>query len=454
MIQPIELNTQSGSAAAALNLTGVNVKSAKGYGIFISTTVATPAATTFDSGTAEVTDITCLAEAGVCEVQTLTFETKANSDSGDYVVVYDNEGRKWAVSVDKTGSAAEPTGAIWSAIESQFKSHVDISGATTAAQVAALMETALNALQGFTDRITTNDTAADGTMTLTQNYMGPVTNPVPKNASDAGAGGIGGVQTTAGVASSLNNTYLVGYEPDSAAKHAFWFNVNSEGVEPTVADATMHEVVIAAAAANTAVASALEAKIDDVTTWTSSVTNAVITVTAAEKYAMGWVDTGATGFTINPTTPGVANEFSIIDNTITIASHGYATGLKAALTTSAADLPAGLSATNYWVIKIDANTIKLATSAANALAGTAVNFTDSGTGTHTLTPAAITGGSYKLQASHDGVTYFDLSVTNNVTATADFIHEKIDPMFNYVRVVWAVTTGQIAYSVYTLVKGE
>jgi hypothetical protein len=141
-------------------------------------------------------------------------------------------------------------------------------------------------------------------------------------------------------------------------------------------------------------------------------------------------------------------------DTIAISAHGYATGLKVAAT-SAGTLPAGLSATNYWVIKVDANTIKLASSAANALLGTVVDITAAaGGGTHTLTPAAITGASYKLQASVDDVTYFDLSVTNNVTVTADFIHEKIDPMFNFVRVVWAITTGQIAYVVNTLVKGE
>lgn len=452
MAQTTELNTQSGSVAAALNLTGINVKKAKGYGIFVATTVSTPAAKEFDTGTPEVTDITCTADAGVVEVQTLTFETKANSDTGDYIVVEDTLGIKYALAIDKTGTGSEPTGAIWSAIPSDFKAKVNISSATTAAQVAALMETAFNALRGFTAAITTDDTAADGTMTLTQVKVGPVTDPVTKNATDAGAGGILGVETTEGVASDLNNTYIVGNEPDSAAKHAFWFNVNSEGVEPTVADATMHEVAIAAGATDAQVATALEAVIDDVLTWTSSATLAVVTVTAASAYPMDWADDGATGFTIDPTTPGVANEFSIIDNTITIAAHGYATGLKAALTTSAADLPAGLSATDYWVIKVDANTIKLATSAANALAGTAVNITDSGTGTHTLTPASITGGSYKLQASMDDVTYFDLSVTNNVTVTANFIHEKVDPMFNFVRVVWAITTGQIAYAVYTAVK--
>jgi hypothetical protein len=48
-------------------------------------------------------------------------------------------------------------------------------------------------------------------------------------------------------------------------------------------------------------------------------------------------------------------------------------------------LPAGLAAaTDYYVIKITDLTCKLATSYANAVAGTAVNITDAGTGTHTI----------------------------------------------------------------------
>lgn len=48
-------------------------------------------------------------------------------------------------------------------------------------------------------------------------------------------------------------------------------------------------------------------------------------------------------------------------------------------------LPAGLSAaTNYYVIKVTDTTCKLATSYANAVAGTAINITDAGTGTHTI----------------------------------------------------------------------
>lgn len=48
-------------------------------------------------------------------------------------------------------------------------------------------------------------------------------------------------------------------------------------------------------------------------------------------------------------------------------------------------LPAGLAAaTDYYVIKVTDTTIKLATSYANAVAGTQINITDAGTGTHTI----------------------------------------------------------------------
>lgn len=48
-------------------------------------------------------------------------------------------------------------------------------------------------------------------------------------------------------------------------------------------------------------------------------------------------------------------------------------------------LPAGLAAaTDYYVIKVSDTTIKLATSYANAVAGTPIDITDAGTGTHTI----------------------------------------------------------------------
>lgn len=66
--------------------------------------------------------------------------------------------------------------------------------------------------------------------------------------------------------------------------------------------------------------------------------------------------------------------------------HGYYTGLKVQVSSSNT-LPTGLSAsTDYWVINIDSDSFRLATSLANALAGTDIDITGAGTGTMTVTP--------------------------------------------------------------------
>lgn len=60
------------------------------------------------------------------------------------------------------------------------------------------------------------------------------------------------------------------------------------------------------------------------------------------------------------------------------------TGTRVRLTTTTT-LPAGLAlATDYYVIKVSDTTFKLATSYANAIAGTQIDITSAGTGTHTI----------------------------------------------------------------------
>jgi hypothetical protein len=54
--------------------------------------------------------------------------------------------------------------------------------------------------------------------------------------------------------------------------------------------------------------------------------------------------------------------------------------------TTTTTLPTGLVAgTDYWLIRVSATTARVATTFANAIAGTAIAFTDAGTGTHTMT---------------------------------------------------------------------
>lgn len=77
--------------------------------------------------------------------------------------------------------------------------------------------------------------------------------------------------------------------------------------------------------------------------------------------------------------------FDNTTETLTAATHPFNTGDAVRLTTDNT-LPAELATgTTYYVIKTAANTFQLATSLANAIAGTALTFTDDGTGTHTCT---------------------------------------------------------------------
>lgn len=92
---------------------------------------------------------------------------------------------------------------------------------------------------------------------------------------------------------------------------------------------------------------------------------------------------------LSNTTSGTALTGVTVANTgdlFTKAAHGLATGQ----TVTAASFSAGFSAGTYYVIRVSASTFQLASSYANALAGTAVAATDDGTGgvitpTQTLT---------------------------------------------------------------------
>lgn len=135
----------------------------------------------------------------VYEVQTLTFPTLIGATASDYIVIYDKTGGAWAVALDTTGADPDPTGALWTSIPGANKIKVNISGATTAAQVATLAFAGLISLTGFSAVITLVDNA-NGTLTSTQTAYGATTNPIPHNADDSGAGSITGVEVTAGSA--------------------------------------------------------------------------------------------------------------------------------------------------------------------------------------------------------------------------------------------------------------
>jgi Flp pilus assembly protein TadG len=111
-------------------------------------------------------------------------------------------------------------------------------------------------------------------------------------------------------------------------------------------------------------------------------------------------------------------------DTFTLSSHGLSTAMGPVMVSSSNTLPNPLSAsTNYWVIRTGTNSLKLATSAANASAGTAVNVTNTGSGTLSFTGASYQSDTLLVKAhgmaTGDGPInlYVSSSVGTNPTGT-------------------------------------
>jgi hypothetical protein len=177
-------------------------------------------------------------------------------------------------------------------------------------------------------------------------------------------------------------------------------------------------------------------------------------VTAPTVYSRaGAAGTGS--ITKSVTTAGTSAAVNTSTDRVTLAAHGQVTGSKVALTT-AGTLPTGVTATNYWLIVIDANTFQFASSLANAAAGTAIDLTTPGFGTHTITPAllATTGAVAKLQVSNDGTNFTDVtSATVTITAAGNTYWELCvqatgRPLYPSVfRVLFTPTTGTVTLKV-------
>ena len=114
---------------------------------------------------------------------------------------------------------------------------------------------------------------------------------------------------------------------------------------------------------------------------------------------------GIASFTVtfDATDSGVV---SIANNTLTFNNHRFVTGQKVTYNDGGGTAIGGLSDGSYFIIKQDQNTIKLASSASNATAGTAINLT-----------SGAAGGSHTLNRAFDGVnTKFKATFNNGTKA--------------------------------------
>lgn len=114
----------------------------------------------------------------------------------------------------------------------------------------------------------------------------------------------------------------------------------------------------------------------------------ISTVAAGSTYRVYVKGEGVTATTVQYI-PGADLTVSAVTNgadSLTVVAHGMATGDGPyRVSNSGGGLPAGLAVdTDYWVIKLTADTFSLASSKANAIALTAINLTSDGTGVQTI----------------------------------------------------------------------
>ena len=100
---------------------------------------------------------------------------------------------------------------------------------------------------------------------------------------------------------------------------------------------------------------------------------------------------------------------SISGDTLTFNNHRFVTGQKVTYNDGGGTAIGGLSDGSYFIIKVDQSTIKLASSASNAAAGTAIDLTSGAAGgSHTL-KIAFDGVNTKFKATHSNGTKANIS---------------------------------------------
>lgn len=147
----------------------------------------------------------------------------------------------------------------------------------------------------------------------------------------------------------------------------------------------------------------------------------VLNVISVRPVGMDWVQTIANPLVI---ADDVVESVSAAANTLTLTGHAYLTGDGPLRGLTTGTLPAGWAlATDVFAIKVDANTIKLASSLANAVATVPVpiDLTDAGTGTHTIVDTASTvrsGEEISLTARGQRVAYLSIQAFGGTVSGA------------------------------------
>ena len=175
----------------------------------------------------------------------------------------------------------------------------------------------------------------------------------------------------------------------------------------------------------------------------------VYTSAATVNFSMNDFDQGSVHLVCVDATPAVKTftdtDVTVLANTVTIAAHGFFTGLKVVTTTSGA-APGGLAAGTWYIIVVNSSTIKFADSLAKALANNAADITTAGGvgDTQTITPAALGTCAIDLYGSNTDTDFVTLSVgTGNFTAGTLKLLPIVDKFYKNLQLVMTVPAGAL-----------
>ena len=313
-------------------------------------------------------------------------------------------------------------------------------------------------------------TSSTGTAMDVSRYRGTATQVVYTDATPAAKTCVSGTKkettvTFPAVAGATAGDYISMTDADGA----LWgISLNKAGTDPaptgaiwaTIASGKKVHVDISGCTDAESVATAVESAFDALTDASTKMVTTKSTATikfTREKPAVVVADvpkkaddSAAGSISSVQTTAGVASGVAPGTDVITTAAHSFVTGLKVALTINSGSLPTGLTATNYYIIYASPTTFQLGASYADAIAGTAVDFSDYGDQSKTLTftPAAL-GATVTVQKSCDGTNFVNCANATTITAGGNIMVEEKDSSYQYLRCITTLTAGALTLTATT-----
>jgi hypothetical protein len=241
------------------------------------------------SGRAEQCKITPIADAGVKEVSSITAVADVAGSLNSKYFTFTAGAINYYAWLNVNSAGVDP------AVPAKTAVPVAVATGASAAVVGAALRAAIASAIG-----------ADGVVTgsaelcvITNALMGNITNV----ADGAAATGFA-FATTAGVASSLQNKYVVLSSVAGALFHA-WLNVNGEGSDPAPSLSTAIEVAVDAGASAASIASAMAAAIEAAAGFEAEARDGVVYVNPATIGAATDATAGNSGFTVAVTDQGL-----------------------------------------------------------------------------------------------------------------------------------------------------